>query len=98
DSASNRDKRAAIEADQRWSVSNMATSSGADSRGYGFAWISEVKVRSELSDGVHRLLRVRGGSERLVEMELGFPDRGAAGSGTLRLAEVIREQVARVAK
>lgn len=98
DSASNRDKRAAIEADQRWTVSNMATSIGAVSRGYGFAWFPEEKIRSELSEGVLKPLRVRGGSERLVEVYLIFPDRDAAGPGTLRLAEVIREQVARVAK
>ena len=95
DSGSNRDKRAAIEADQRWTVSNMATSIGAVSRGYGFAWFPEEKIRSELLEGVLKPLAVRGGSQRVVEIYLIFPDRDAAGPGTLRLAEIIREGVSK---
>src|SRR5690606_37033866 len=52
DSAFKRDKQAAIEANQRWTVSNMATSIGAVSRGYGFAWFPEDKIRSELKEGL----------------------------------------------
>src|SRR5690606_8501256 len=75
DSASNRDKRtSSIEADQRWTVSNMATSIGAVTRGYGFAWFPEEKIRSELAEGVLKPLPVRGGSERLLEVYLIFPD------------------------
>src|SRR5512138_2542845 len=93
DSASKRDKQAAIEANQRWTVSNMATSIGAVSRGYGFAWFPEDKIRSELKEGLLKPLPVRGGSERVAEIYLIFPDRDAAGPGTLRLAEIIREAV-----
>lgn len=97
DSASNRDKRTAmIEADQRWTVSNMATSIGAVTRGYGFAWFPEEKIRSELAEGVLKPLPLRGGSERLIDIYLIFPDRDAAGPGTLRLAEIIRDAVASV--
>lgn len=96
DSASNRDKRAAfLEAEQRWTVSNMATSIGAVTRGYGFAWFPEEKIRSELAEGVLKPLPLRGGSERRVDIYLIFPDRDAAGPGTLRLAEIIRESVAK---
>lgn len=93
DSAFKRDKQAAIEANQRWTVSNMATSIGAVSRGYGFAWFPEDKIRSELKEGLLKPLPVRGGSERVAEIYLIFPDRDAAGPGTLRLAEIIREAV-----
>lgn len=98
DSASNRDKRSEMfESEQRWTVSNMATSIGAATRGHGFAWFPEDKIRSELADGVLKPLPVRGGSERIVEIYLIFPDRDAAGPGTLRLAEIIRAGVARCA-
>ncbi len=98
DSATNRDKRSAtLEAEQRWTVSNMATSIGAASRGYGFAWFPEDKIRAELKDGVLKPLSVRGGSKRILEIYLIFPDRDAAGPGTLRLAEIIREGVAHAA-
>jgi hypothetical protein len=36
---------------------------------------------------------VREGGERFVELYLIFADRDAAGPGTLRLAEIIRESV-----
>ena len=95
-SASNRGKRAAfLEAEQRWTVSNMATSIGAVTRGYGFAWFPEEKIRSELAEGVLKPLPLRGGRERHVDIYLIFPDRDAAGPGTLRLAEIIRESVAK---
>jgi DNA-binding transcriptional LysR family regulator len=96
DSALKRDKRGAVvEVDQRWTVSNMATSIGAASRGYGFAWFPEDKIRGELAEGVLKKLPIRGGNERSLELYLIFPDRDAAGPGTLRLAEIIREGVAR---
>lgn len=96
DSGTNRDKRAAfLEADQRWTVSNMATSIGAVTRGYGFAWFPEEKIRSELAEGVLKPLPLRDGSERVVDIYMIFPDRDAAGPGTLRLAEIIREAVAK---
>lgn len=99
DSSTNRDKRSAmLEAEQRWTVSNMATSIGAVSRGYGFAWFPEDKIRSELKQGTLKPLSLRGGSERVTELYLIFPDRDAAGPGTLRLAEIIREGVKQCAR
>jgi DNA-binding transcriptional LysR family regulator len=96
DSASYRDKRSSVlEAEQRWTVSNMATSIGAVTRGYGFAWFPEDKIRSELAEGVLKALPIRGGSERVVDLYLVFPDHDAAGPGARRLAEIIRAAVAR---
>lgn len=96
DSATTRDTRGAtFEVDQRWTVSNMATSIGAATRGYGFAWFPEEKIRSELAQGVLKPLQLRGGSERFADLYLIFPDRDAVGPGTLRLAEIIRQACAR---
>lgn len=94
DTASVRDKRAgSIEGEQRWTVSNMATSIGAVTRGYGYAWYPEEKIRSELDQGILKPLPLRGGNEIQLQLYLIFPDRDAAGPGTLRLAELLREGV-----
>jgi DNA-binding transcriptional LysR family regulator len=95
DSAATRDPRAvSVEVDQRWTVSNLSTSIEAARMGYGFAWYPEEKIREELATGMLKPLPLREGSERFVELYLILPDRDAAGPGALRLAEIIREQVA----
>ena len=89
-----RSSRTMIEAAQRWTVSNMSTSIIAARAGYGYAWLPEYKIRDELEAGTLKVLRMREGGERFAELYLVFADRDAAGPGTLRLAEIIRESVA----
>lgn len=86
--------RPSMEAAQRWTVSHMATSVEAVRGGYGFAWLPEERIRSELVSGALKPLPLREGGERFAELYLVFADRDAAGPGVLRLAEIIREQVA----
>lgn len=94
DTASRRNKASPVlNAEQRWTVSNMPTSIGAACRGYGFAWLPAEKISGELADGLLKPLPLRGGAERNIQMYLVFPDPDAAGPGVLRLAEIIREQV-----
>jgi DNA-binding transcriptional LysR family regulator len=93
DSGSRRDKRASIEIDQRWTVTNMTTSIGAASRGFGFAWLPEEKVRNELDEGSLKPLPLRDGRERIAQLYLIFADRESAGPGAERLAAIIREEV-----
>jgi DNA-binding transcriptional LysR family regulator len=71
----------------------MATYIGAACRGYGFAWLPEDKIRVELTDGSLKILPLQGGRERFVQMYLAFADRESAGPATLRLAEIIREEM-----
>jgi DNA-binding transcriptional LysR family regulator len=95
DSSAQRDKKAeSLEVEQRWTVTNMSTSIGAVSRGHGFAWLPQDKIRTELEDGTLKILPLRGGRERSAQLYLIFADPDAAGPGTRRLAEIIREQVA----
>lgn len=82
--------RTPIEAPQRWTVSNMSTSIIAARSGYGYAWLPEYKIRDELAAGTLKVLPLREGGARYVELYLVFADRDAAGPGTLRLAEIIR--------
>ena len=62
--------------------------------GYGFAWFPEDKIRDELAAGTLKPLPLAEGVERFGELYLIIADRDAAGPGTLRLAEIIREGVA----
>jgi DNA-binding transcriptional LysR family regulator len=94
DSSAQRDKKSElIEAEQRWTVTNMSTSIGAVSRGHGFAWLPQDKIRTEIEDGSLKILPLRGGRERIAQLYMYFADRDAAGPGTLRLAEIVREEV-----
>jgi DNA-binding transcriptional LysR family regulator len=96
DSSAQRDKKAeSLEVEQRWTVTNMSTSIGAVSRGHGFAWLPQDKIRTELEDGSLKILPLRGGRVRTVQLYLMFADRDAAGPGTVRLAEIVREEVER---
>jgi DNA-binding transcriptional LysR family regulator len=96
DSGLRRDKHSvSIEVDQRWTVTTMPTSIGAACRGHGFAWFPEDKIRDELAAGILKRLPLRDGGERSVQLYLIFTDRDAAGPGALRLAEILREEVAR---
>lgn len=97
DSGSQRDSKVrTIDVSQRWTVSNMATSIGAVTRGFGFAWFPEEKIRNELAQGTLKPLPMREGGVRHVEMYLMFADRDAAGPGVLRLAQIIREGVSQL--
>jgi len=94
DSGSQRTSRTVtVEVAQRWTVSNMSTSIGAACRGYGFAWLPEEKIRSELAEGSLKLLPLRGGNERSASMYLTFADRDITGPGARRLAEIIRQRL-----
>jgi len=93
ESGSTRATRPAVDAAQRWTVSHLATSLEALRAGYGYAWMPEEKIRDELAKGTLKPLALREGGERYVELYLIFADRDAAGPGTLRLAEIIRELV-----
>jgi DNA-binding transcriptional LysR family regulator len=94
DTGSQRDTRTGtVEVTQRWTVTNMSTSIGAVCRGHGFAWLPEDKIRSELAERALKVLPLRGGRERMLQLYLVFADRDAAGPGTLRLAEIIRTDV-----
>jgi DNA-binding transcriptional LysR family regulator len=95
DSGSQRSSASWLRAEQRWVVSNKATSIRAAAMGLGFAWYPEETVRSELDGGLLKALPLREGSERFADLYLVHADRDYAGPGALRLAEIIRQNVAR---
>lgn len=88
-----RDSPISVEATQRWTVSHLSTSIEAVRRGYGFAWLPELRIRDELAAGALRQVPSREGGERFAPLYLIFADREHAGPATLRLAEILREGV-----
>jgi len=94
DTGSQRRSGSWVGAEQSWTVSQKATSIHAASSGQGYAWYPEDTVRGEVERGELRLLPLREGGERWGELYLVYADRDYAGRGALRLAQLIREQVA----
>ena len=94
DSGSQRRSGSWLGAEQSWTVSQKATSIHAASTGLGFAWYADDTIRGELERGELRQLPMREGKERWAELYLVYADRDYAGPGALRLAELLREQVA----
>jgi len=94
DSGANRDRRTAtVEVDQRWTVSQVATSIQAVCMGYGFAWLPDEHIREELRTGTLRPLPLREGGTREASLYLILANPDFAGPGVRRLAEIIRESV-----
>ncbi len=81
--------------ENRWTVSNKATSIRAALMGLGYAWYAEEIIREELERGALKPLPLREGAEQRGTLYLIFADRDAAGPGALRLAELIRHGVRR---
>ena len=89
-----RTTRPRIESTQRWTVSHLATSIDAVSKGYGYAWFPEDRIRQELEAGTLRPLPMKEGAELFAQLYLVFADRDAAGPGTLRLPENLPARLA----
>jgi DNA-binding transcriptional LysR family regulator len=81
--------------EDRWTVSNKATSIRAAVMGLGFAWYPEENIREELARGELKALPLREGRERFATVYLIFADHDAAGPGSRRLAEIIKARVAK---
>ncbi len=94
DSGSKRDRRAvSVEVDQRWTVSQVATSIQAVSMGFGFAWLPEEHIREELKTGFLKPLPLREGGIREVPLYMILANPDFVGPGVRRLAEIIRGSV-----
>lgn len=94
DTGSRRDRGVSwLGSEQRWTVSNKATSIHAATMNLGFAWYPEDTIRGELAAGTLKALPLREGAERRGQLYLVFADPDYAGPGARRLAAIIRERV-----
>lgn len=94
DSGKNRGQRAAIvEVDQRWTVSQIATSIEAVSMGFGFAWLPEEHIKLEFKTGLLKPLPLIEGGTREIPLYLVIANPDFAGPGIRRLTEIIKNSV-----
>jgi DNA-binding transcriptional LysR family regulator len=94
DTSIKRDKRGTfLEAEQRWTFGDMATSIQAARMGFGFARYPEEKIREEVAAGELKVLPLQGGGDMYGEIYLVLADPEGAGPGIRRLAEILREDV-----
>jgi len=91
ESGTRRATKPRLEAAQRWTVSHMSTSIQAASKGYGYGWYPEYRIRDEIAAGTLKPLPMRDGGAGVAQLYLVFADRDAAGPGVLRLAAIMRE-------
>ncbi|MFZ2168637.1 MAG: LysR family transcriptional regulator [Methylococcaceae bacterium] len=94
-SGTKRDQRAvSVEVDQRWTVSQVATSIQAVCMGYGFAWLPEEHISSEeLRTGILKPLPLREGYTREVPLYLILANPDFVGPGVRRLADILTASV-----
>jgi DNA-binding transcriptional LysR family regulator len=82
-----------VDAAQRWTVSQFATSVEAARRGRGVAWVPGARRRTGRAAGTLVPLPLGESSERFAQLYLVIPDSELAGPGVLRLAKILREAV-----
>jgi DNA-binding transcriptional LysR family regulator len=62
--------------------------------GLGFAWFPEDAIRRELESGSLKPLPMREGAERFAELYLIFTDPDFPSASAVRMAGIVREDVA----
>jgi len=76
-------------AEQRWTVTHVATSVDMISRGMGFAWLPRARVAQGLASGQLQELPLQQGRQRHAELYLTHADPEKAGPVTTRLANLL---------
>ncbi|TGD75737.1 LysR family transcriptional regulator [Mangrovimicrobium sediminis] len=76
-------------AEQRWTVSHLATSVAMIERGMGFAWLPLTRARAALEAGRLRELPLGARSRRYAELYLVYADPDRAGPVVCRLGELL---------
>ncbi len=80
-------------AEQRWTVSHVATSVDMIRRGMGFAWLPASRVEPLLEAGELADLPLARGARRTVTLYLTYAEQDRAGPATCRLAELLQQAV-----
>lgn len=79
-------------AEQRWTVSHVATSIHMLEQGMGFAWLPETRIRDALQQGKLKELPLERGSRRRAALYLIQPDSGFTGPATNCLSELLKAE------
>ncbi|WOJ93032.1 LysR family transcriptional regulator [Congregibacter variabilis] len=81
-------------AEQRWTVSHVATSITMITRGMGFAWLPVTRIGDELASGRLRELPLERGARRRASLFLTYADPDKAGPATCRLGQLLIKSAA----
>jgi DNA-binding transcriptional LysR family regulator len=81
-------------AEQRWTVSQVATSIDMISRGMGFAWLPATRIKQRLATGELKALDMDQGGTRHATLYLTYADRDKAGPATCHLASLLQRETA----
>lgn len=79
-----------LKAEQRWTVSHVATCLDILARGLGFAWVSQARVQPLLDSGELRALPLQAGGIREVPLSMYVNDVEGAGPAVQAMAEALR--------
>ena len=80
-----------LNSEQRWTVSNFASSVAMLERGLGFAWIPQSFVATAIKAGTLTPLNLAVGQTRQINCKLVIPDIDSAGPATRKLAKIIED-------
>ncbi|SDM26532.1 DNA-binding transcriptional regulator, LysR family [Modicisalibacter muralis] len=83
-----------LKAEQRWTLSHLATSLDMLERGLGFAWFPETWIVDALESGRLEPLPLNAGGIRQVPIQMIFSDQDRAGPATRAMAQALTEAVA----
>ncbi|MFC0339114.1 DNA-binding transcriptional regulator, LysR family [Kushneria avicenniae] len=79
-----------LKAEQRWTVSHVATCLDILARGLGFAWVSQTRVQPLLDSGQLRALPLQAGGIREVPLSMYINDVEGACPAVQAMAEALR--------
>lgn len=82
-----------LKAEQRWTVSHIATSVEMLEHGLGFAWLPKTRISDQLASGRLKPLPLQAGGTREVPIQLYHRDADRAGPATRAMAEHLRQAV-----
>ncbi len=91
DSGGQRQDAGWLGAEQRWTVSHVATSVDMILRGMAFAWLPASRVHNQLASGALVELPLARGARRHAELYLTYADRDLAGPAVLKLGALLTE-------
>jgi len=80
-----------LEAENRWSVSNMNTALLVLNNGMGFSWLPEHQIRDSLQQGILKPLPLREGQSYFAHLYLIYGNADQAGPATRQLATLFRD-------
>jgi len=78
-----------LEAEERWTVSNIATSVDMIRRGVGFAWLPVTRIQDLLQKGEMVPLPLENGGVRSMMLQLYYAEHDRCGPGVRHLAELL---------